>query len=92
MNTGNDSSSSASTVPGGFEQSLVRLEEIVRELERADLPLEYSIRLFEEGMRLSQACRRQLEEAEGKVEILIKSAGEMVPEPFEPPETRTPED
>lgn len=62
------------------------------ELDRADLPLDASIRLFEEGMRLSHACRHQLEEAEGKVEILMKREGGMKTEAFEPPETRSPED
>jgi len=42
-------------------------------------------------MRLSHACRRQLEEAEGKVEILMKREGGMSPEAFEPPETRSPD-
>jgi exodeoxyribonuclease VII small subunit len=89
-------SSSSSPSPGGepsgFEQSLARLEAIVSELDRADLPLEASIRLFEEGMRLSHACRRQLEEAEGKVEILMKREGGMKAEAFEPPETRSPDE
>ena len=55
-----------------FEESLTKLEEIVAKLERGDLPLEDSIRLFEEGTQLSDVCRRQLEEAEGKVEQLVK--------------------
>jgi exodeoxyribonuclease VII small subunit len=66
-----------------FEESLARLEEIVAELERGDLPLEDSVRLFEEGTRLSELCRRQLEEAEGKVEMLVKQRdGAMKREPF----------
>lgn len=64
----------------------------MNELDRADLPLEASIRLFEEGMHLSHACRRQLEEAEGKVEILMKREGGMKPEAFDLPETRAPEE
>lgn len=68
---------------GGFEQSLTRLEAIVAELERPELALEQSLRLFEEGMALVNECRRQLDEAEGKVEMLVKRAGGLVAEPFE---------
>lgn len=74
---------SAPGSPPSFEQSLKRLEAIVAELERADLPLEDSIRLFEEGMALSNDCRRQLGEAEGKIEILMKRNGGLQAEPFE---------
>jgi exodeoxyribonuclease VII small subunit len=66
-----------------FEESLKRLEEIVATLERGDLPLEESIQLFEEGTHLSAACRKHLDEAEGKIEILIKQRdGAMKREPF----------
>jgi exodeoxyribonuclease VII small subunit len=68
-----------------FEDCLERLEKIVQELEKADVPLEKSLTLFEEGMSLSATCRQQLEEAEGKVEILLKKNGKLQPEPFEPP-------
>jgi exodeoxyribonuclease VII small subunit len=70
------------STPGGFEQSLRRLEAIVAELERADLPLEDSVRKFEEGMRLLEECRKELDAAEGKVEMLIRRAGNLVPEPL----------
>lgn len=67
-----------------YESCVRRLEEIVGQLERADLPLEESVRLFEEGMALSQECRRQLDAAEGKIEMLVKR-GNSAPnaEPFE---------
>jgi exodeoxyribonuclease VII small subunit len=55
-----------------FEEALARLEAIVSELERGQLPLEDSMRIFEEGMKLSRTCLKMLEEAERKVEILIK--------------------
>jgi exodeoxyribonuclease VII small subunit len=55
-----------------FEAALARLEEIVQELEKGDLPLEQSLKLFEEGIKLSRICNSRLEEAERKVEILIK--------------------
>jgi exodeoxyribonuclease VII small subunit len=68
-----------------FEDCLERLEKIVQELEKGEVPLEKSLTLFEEGMQLSASCRKQLEEAEGKVEILLKQNGKLQTEPFEPP-------
>ena len=68
-----------------FEDNVKQLETIVAQLERGDLPLEDSIRLFEDGMRLSSACKSQLEAAEGKVEVLIKQRdGTHQTEPFPP--------
>jgi exodeoxyribonuclease VII small subunit len=60
-----------------FEECLQRLEKIVHELEKGEVPLEKSLTLFEEGMQLSAACRKELEEAEGKVEILLKQNGKL---------------
>ena len=65
-----------------FEQGLERLEAIVEELEKGDLALEKSLDLFEEGMKLSAACRKKLEEAENRVEILLKKDGKIVAEAF----------
>ena len=70
--------------PLSFETGLQQLEGIVKEMESGDLPLERALELFEKGMKLSEACRKQLEEAETRVEILIKRAGEVAPEPFSP--------
>ena len=68
-----------------FEESLKRLEKIVEQLERGDLPLEDSIKLFEEGTRLSSECKGHLEQAEGKVQILMKQRdGSMKAEAFPP--------
>jgi exodeoxyribonuclease VII small subunit len=68
-----------------FEESLKQLETIVNQLERGDLPLEESLKLFEEGVRLSSACKQDLDTAEGKVQILMKQRdGSMKPEPFPP--------
>ncbi|HET7441878.1 MAG TPA: exodeoxyribonuclease VII small subunit [Terriglobales bacterium] len=67
-----------------FEECLQRLEKIVQELEKGDVSLEKSLTLFEEGMQLSAACRKELEQAEGKVEILLKQNGKVQAEPFEP--------
>lgn len=70
------------TSPLSFEARLQELERIVKELEKGDLPLEQSLALFETGMRLSAECKRQLEEAESRVEILMKKGSEMIPVPF----------
>jgi len=68
-----------------FEKSLARLEEVVRRLESPQLALDEAMKLFEEGVELSRECQKQLEEAEGRVEILLKKAdGKLVAEPFEP--------
>jgi exodeoxyribonuclease VII small subunit len=68
-----------------FEKSLGRLEEVVRRLESPQLSLDDAMKLFEEGVELSRECQKQLEEAEGRVEILLKKAdGKIVAEPFDP--------
>ena len=68
-----------------FERSLARLEEVVRKLESPQLSLDEAMKLFEEGVGLSRECQKQLEEAEGRVEILLKKAdGKLAAEPFEP--------
>jgi exodeoxyribonuclease VII small subunit len=66
-----------------FEECLDRLEKIVDELEKGDVPLDRALELFDEGMKLSGSCRKELEEAEGKVEILLKRNGKLQPEPFQ---------
>jgi len=58
--------------PKSFESSLEELERIVRELERGDLPLEKSLELFEQGVKLSRACQERLNEAERRIEILTR--------------------
>jgi exodeoxyribonuclease VII small subunit len=67
-----------------FEECLQRLEKIVQELEKGEVPLDKSLTLFEEGMQLSSACRKELEQAEGKVEVLLKKNGKLQAETFEP--------
>ncbi len=67
-----------------FEAALARLETIVQDLEQGDLPLEQSLKLFEEGIKLSRICNNRLEEAERKVEVLLKDkAGNIKIQPFE---------
>jgi exodeoxyribonuclease VII small subunit len=66
-----------------FEECLDRLEKIVHELEKSEVPLEQALALFEEGVQLSTSCKKQLDEAEGKVEILLKNNGRIQAEPFD---------
>ena len=74
-----------------FEKSLLRLEDVVRRLESPQLSLDDAMKLFEEGVQLSRECQKQLEEAEGRVEILLKKAdGKLAAEPFDPePESQS---
>jgi len=58
---------------GGFEESLARLEKIVEQMESGDLKLEDSLRMFEEGMKLTRACHARLDEVEKKVKQLMKN-------------------
>jgi exodeoxyribonuclease VII small subunit len=66
-----------------FEASLKELERIVEQLEGGDLPLERSLELFEQGVRLSRDCQKRLDEAERRVDILLKDEdGGYTPSPF----------
>jgi exodeoxyribonuclease VII small subunit len=58
-----------------FEEALKGLEAVVDRLESGEPPLEESIRLFEEGMRLSETCRKRLDEADRKIELLLRKPG-----------------
>jgi exodeoxyribonuclease VII small subunit len=80
--------SPATDAPLSFEAGLQQLETIVKEMESGELPLERALELFERGMKLSDACRKQLEEAETRVEVLMRRAGaaageeKVQPQPF----------
>lgn len=65
-----------------FEQGLDKLEAIVEQLEDGELTLEESLKLFEQGVQLSQNCRKQLRDAEAKVEILLRKDGDVEAQPF----------
>ncbi|MBX2996203.1 MAG: exodeoxyribonuclease VII small subunit [Bdellovibrionaceae bacterium] len=67
-----------------FEKKLGRLEEIVQKMERGDLALEDSLKLFEEGIKLSRECQTRLNEAEAQVKKLVgfDGNGQAVTEPF----------
>ncbi len=74
----------SSETSGNFEASLTSLEKIVRELERGDLPLEQSLELFEQGVRLSRECQERLNQAERRIEVLMRDAkGQPVTEAFD---------
>lgn len=65
-----------------FEGAMDRLEEIVRELEHGDVPLEKAIDLFQQGMKLSQLCGNKLEQVERKIEMITLEDGELRKKPF----------
>jgi exodeoxyribonuclease VII small subunit len=67
-----------------FEAGLEQLEQIVKEMENGDLPLDRALDLFERGIQLSESCRKQLEEAETRVEALVRRGEKVIPEPFRP--------
>jgi len=67
-----------------FEAAMERLERIVGELEKGDVPLEQAIELFQEGMRLSRLCGQKLEQVEQKIEMLIEANGSVSKKPFAP--------
>jgi exodeoxyribonuclease VII small subunit len=66
--------SDTAAAPMTFEAAMKRLEEIVQRLERGELPLEESLSLYEEGIRLSRLCHTRLDEAEGRIEVILKDA------------------
>lgn len=68
-----------------FEKKLTRLEEIVSKMENGELSLEDSLKYFEEGVKLSRTCNKELEEAEQKVQVLLgqDTSGKPVTENFE---------
>ncbi len=71
----------------GFEESMASLETIVIQLESGDLPLERALELFQDGVGLARRCQSQLEEAERKVELLLRERGEIRAIPFDPSKT-----
>jgi exodeoxyribonuclease VII small subunit len=72
-----------------FEQALQQLEQIVQKLEKGELPLEDSLALYEDGIRLSRLCHGKLEEAEGKIAMLLKDArGEVAVDAQGAPRTK----
>ena len=76
-----------------FEKAFQQLEKIVQRLESEELPLDESLHLFEEGIRLSRFCHQRLEEVEKKIELILADAkGQPRTEPFEPEEQEPSDD
>jgi exodeoxyribonuclease VII small subunit len=75
--------------PPDFETAMRDLEELVERLEQGDLPLEESLAAFERGVLLTRTCQAALKDAEQKVEILLKKAGEPVIEDFSADDAKT---
>jgi exodeoxyribonuclease VII small subunit len=70
-----------------FEEALRELEGIVNRLEQGDLPLEEALKFFEDGVKLSRYCHTKLDEAQKRVEILLKDeSGKIMAQSFEPAE------
>jgi exodeoxyribonuclease VII small subunit len=69
-----------------FEELMVKLEEITNKLEKEQLSLDESVKLFEEGMKISKECNSKLEDAEKRITILINESGEIKEENFIPEE------
>ena len=68
-----------------FESSLEELERIVRDLEQGEMPLEKSLELFEQGVKLSRECQERLNQAERRIEILMRdNQGRPAARPFDP--------
>lgn len=67
-----------------FEDQLAALETVVERLERGELSLDESVQLFEEGVKLSTACKKELDAAEGRIQVLVeKTSGSLVPQDLE---------
>ena len=66
-----------------FEEQLTQLEAVVDRLERGELTLEESVRLFEDGVRLSNGCKGELDAAEGRIQVLLETPNGMQASPME---------
>jgi len=65
-----------------FEEALEKLEEIVRRMETGEMSLEESLKAFEEGIKLSRLCAKKLDEADRRVDLLLRQEGELATRPF----------
>lgn len=66
-----------------FEEMMKKLEEIVDELESGEMPLDDSLKKYEEGVKLLRLCRKRLDETKRKVDLLVKKGGKLTLEPFQ---------
>jgi exodeoxyribonuclease VII small subunit len=65
-----------------FEEALEKLEDIVRRMETGEMTLEESLKAFEEGIKLSRLCAKKLDEADRRVDLLLRQEGELITKPF----------
>lgn len=65
-----------------FEKALAKLEDIVRRMEQGEMTLEESLKAFEEGIRLSRLCAKRLDEAERRIQILLKNGEGLSVKPY----------
>jgi exodeoxyribonuclease VII small subunit len=65
-----------------FEEALGRLEALVKKMESGDMTLEESLKAFEDGTRLARFCAKKLDEAERRVDLLLRQGDELVVQPF----------
>jgi len=65
-----------------FEEALDKLEEIVRRMEAGEMTMEESLKAFEEGIKLARFCTKKLDEADRRVDLLLRQEGELVTKPF----------
>ena len=65
-----------------FEEAMEKLEEIVKRMEAGEMTLEESLKAFEEGIKLARLCAKKLDEADRRVELLLRQEGELVTKPF----------
>lgn len=75
-----------------FEKALAKLEDIVRRMEQGDMTLEESLKAFEEGIRLSRLCAKRLDEAERRIQILLKTEEGLALKPYSVEAGETAED
>ncbi len=73
-----------------FEEALEKLEQITKELEEGDLSLEESLKYFDEGVKLAELCNSKLNDAQKKVEVLLKKNGKLEPAPSDDVEEENP--
>jgi exodeoxyribonuclease VII small subunit len=72
-----------------FEEALEKLEGIVKKMEAGEMTLEESLKAFEEGIKLARLCAKKLDEADRRVELLLRQEGDLITKPF-PEEEREP--
>jgi len=89
MQKSQKSSRSSPMAKEKFEEALEKLEGIVRRMEAGDMTLEESLKAFEEGIKLSRLCAKKLDEADRRVDLLLRQEDELTTRPFAEEERET---